>query len=87
MARRNDLDDFTSGTMVRKMEDGGSFTNAAEEFGTSKSVVSRAWKAFQTRGTDVRKVGGGHSRKTTAVHDQCIFLQASQQAPFQHRIC
>ncbi|GFV98669.1 transposable element Tcb2 transposase [Trichonephila clavipes] len=32
-----------------------SLTSAAEEFGINKSVVSRAWKAFQTIDTAVRK--------------------------------
>ncbi|GFX10411.1 transposable element Tcb2 transposase [Trichonephila clavipes] len=42
-----------------------------------KSVVSRAWKAFQTTGTAVRKVGGGRPR-TTAGDEQYIILQAKR---------
>ena len=49
--------------MVGKLEEGRSVTSVADEFGINKSVVSRAWKAFQTTGTAVRKVGGGRSRK------------------------
>ncbi|GFW25185.1 uncharacterized protein TNCV_2262431 [Trichonephila clavipes] len=39
---------------------GGPYRNSVPaEFGINKSVVLRAWKAFQTTGTAVRKVGGG----------------------------
>ncbi|GFV16210.1 hypothetical protein TNCV_3379741 [Trichonephila clavipes] len=43
-----------------------------------KSVVSRAWKAFQTTGKAVRKVGSGHPRMTTAGNDRYIILQAKR---------
>ncbi|GFX12025.1 uncharacterized protein TNCV_2998091 [Trichonephila clavipes] len=46
--------------MIGKLEEWRTITSVAAEFGTNKSVVSRAWKAFQTTGTAVRKVGGGH---------------------------
>ena len=78
MARRNHLDDFTRGRMVGKLEEGRSVTSVAEEFGINKSDVSHAWKAFQTTGTAVRKVGGGRPRKTTAVDDRYIVLQAKR---------
>ncbi|GFW56486.1 transposable element Tcb2 transposase [Trichonephila clavipes] len=48
MARRNHLDDFTRGRMIGKLEEGR--TSVAAEYGINKSVVSRAWKAFQTTG-------------------------------------
>ncbi|GFW69699.1 transposable element Tcb2 transposase [Trichonephila clavipes] len=69
MARRNHLDDFTCGRMIGKLEEGRTVTNVAAEFGINKSVVSRAWKAFQTTGTAVRKVGGGRLRTTTVGDD------------------
>ncbi|GFW00724.1 transposable element Tcb2 transposase [Trichonephila clavipes] len=50
MARRNHLDDFTRGRMIGKLEEGCTVTSVAAEFGINKSVVSRAWKAFQTTG-------------------------------------
>ena len=78
MARRNHLDDFTRGRVIGKLEEGRSVTSVAEEFGINKSVVSRAWKAFQTTGTAVQKVGGGRPRKTTAVDDRYIVLQAKR---------
>ncbi|GFX08906.1 transposable element Tc3 transposase [Trichonephila clavipes] len=56
MARRNHLDDFTRGRMIGKLEEGRTVTSVAAEFRINKSVVSRAWKAFQTTGTAVRKV-------------------------------
>ncbi|GFY35156.1 uncharacterized protein TNCV_5045311 [Trichonephila clavipes] len=83
MARRNHLDDFTRGRMIGMLEEGRTVTSVAAEFGINKSVISRAWKAFQTTGTAVRKVGGGHPRTATAGDDRYIILQAkrgSQQA-------
>ncbi|GFT30938.1 transposable element Tcb2 transposase [Trichonephila clavipes] len=50
MARRNHLDDFTRGRMIGKREEGCTVTSVAAEFGINKSVVSRAWKTFQTTG-------------------------------------
>ncbi|GFV78645.1 transposable element Tcb2 transposase [Trichonephila clavipes] len=80
MARRNHLDDFTRARMIGNLEEGRTVTSAAAEFGINKSVVSRAWKAFQTTGTAVRKVGGGHPRTTTAGDYRYIILQAKQSA-------
>ncbi|GFU84968.1 transposable element Tcb2 transposase [Trichonephila clavipes] len=76
MARRNHLDDFTRGRMIGKLEEGLTVTSVDAEFRINKSVVSPAWKAFQTTGTAVRKVGGGHLRTTTAGDDRYIILQA-----------
>ncbi|GFW83572.1 transposable element Tcb2 transposase [Trichonephila clavipes] len=78
MARRNHLEDFTRGRIIGKMEEGRTITSEAAEFGINKSVVSRAWKAFQTTGTAVRKVGGGRPRTTTAGNDRYILLQAKR---------
>ncbi|GFX70904.1 transposable element Tcb2 transposase [Trichonephila clavipes] len=78
MARRNHLDDFTGGRMIGKLEEGRTITIVAAEFGINKSVVSRAWKAFQTTGAAVRKVGGSRPRTTTAGDDRYIILQAKR---------
>ncbi|GFW47639.1 transposable element Tcb2 transposase [Trichonephila clavipes] len=78
MARRNHLDDFTRGRMIGKLEEGCTVTSVAAEFGINQSVVSRAWKGFQTTGTAVRKVGGGRPRTTTAGDDRYIILQAKR---------
>ncbi|GFT07119.1 uncharacterized protein TNCV_1416261 [Trichonephila clavipes] len=78
MARKNHLDDFTRGRMIGKLEEGHTVTSVAAEFGINKSVVSRAWKAFQTTGTAVRKVGGGRPRTTTAGDERYIILQAKR---------
>ncbi|GFT65983.1 transposable element Tcb2 transposase [Trichonephila clavipes] len=59
-------------------KEGRTITNVAAEFGINKSVVSRAWKAFQTTGTAVRKVGGGRPSTTTAGDDQFIILQVKR---------
>ncbi|GFU35561.1 transposable element Tcb2 transposase [Trichonephila clavipes] len=72
------LEDFTRGRLIGKLEEGRTVTSVAAEFGINKSVVSRAWKAFQTTGTAVRKVGGGRPRTTTPGDDQYIILQAKR---------
>ncbi|GFY25022.1 transposable element Tcb2 transposase [Trichonephila clavipes] len=78
MARRNHLDDFTRGRIIGQLEEGRTVTSVAATFGINKSVVSRILKAFQTTGTAVRKVGGGHSRTTTARDDRYIILLAKR---------
>ncbi|GFX62180.1 transposable element Tcb2 transposase [Trichonephila clavipes] len=78
MARRNHVDYITRGRMIEILEEGRTVTSVAAEFGINKSVVSRAWKAFKTRGTAVRKVGGGHPRTTTVVNNRYIILQAKR---------
>ncbi|GFW28753.1 transposable element Tcb2 transposase [Trichonephila clavipes] len=60
------------------LEEGRTVTSEAAEFRINKSVISRAWKAFQTTGTAVRKVGGGRPRTTTAGDDRYIILQAKR---------
>ncbi|GFX79415.1 transposable element Tcb2 transposase [Trichonephila clavipes] len=78
MARRNHLDDITRGRMIGKLEEGRTVTSVAAELGINKSAVSRTWKAFQTTGTAVRKVGGGRPRTTTAGDDRYITLKAKR---------
>ena len=78
MVKRNHLDDFTRGRMIGKLEEGRTLSSIVEEFAIAKSVVSRAWKALQTTGTAVRKVGGGRPKKTAAVDDRYIVLQAKR---------
>ncbi|GFV98423.1 transposable element Tcb2 transposase [Trichonephila clavipes] len=68
-------DHFTCGRLIGKFEEGLSGTSVVEEFGINKSVVSCPWKAFQSIGTDVRKVVGGFPRKTTVVNNRYIVLQ------------
>ncbi|GFX40509.1 transposable element Tcb2 transposase [Trichonephila clavipes] len=57
---------------------GGAYPSVAAEFGINKSVVLRAWKAFQTPGTAVRKFGGGRPRTTFAGDDRYIILKAKR---------
>ncbi|GFT81718.1 transposable element Tcb2 transposase [Trichonephila clavipes] len=78
MARRNHLDDFTRGRMIGRLEEERIVTSVASEFGINKSVISRAWKAFQTTGTAVRNVGGGRPRTRTAGDYRFIILQAKR---------
>ncbi|GFY27827.1 transposable element Tcb2 transposase [Trichonephila clavipes] len=42
--------------MIAKLEEVRTVTSIASEFGINKSVVSRAWKAFQTLGAAVRRL-------------------------------
>ncbi|GFX58288.1 transposable element Tcb2 transposase [Trichonephila clavipes] len=78
MTRRNPLEDFTRGRMIGKLKNGCTVTSVAAKFGINKSIVWCAWKAFQTTGTAVRKVKGGHPRTTTAGDDRYIILQAKR---------
>ncbi|GFV41277.1 transposable element Tcb2 transposase [Trichonephila clavipes] len=78
MARRNQLDYFIRGRMIGKLEEGRTVTSVATEFGINKSVVLSSWKAFQTRGTALRKVGGDRPRTTTVGNDRYIILQAKR---------
>ncbi|GFV77609.1 transposable element Tcb2 transposase [Trichonephila clavipes] len=64
--------------MIGKLEEGRTVTSVVAEFGINKSVFSRAWKAFQTTGTAVTKVGGGRLRTTTSGDDRYIILQAKR---------
>ncbi|GFX19589.1 transposable element Tcb2 transposase [Trichonephila clavipes] len=64
--------------VIGKLEEGRTVTSVAAEFGITKSVVSRAWKAFQTTDTAVRKVGGGRLRTKTAGDDRYIILQVKR---------
>ncbi|GFY14061.1 transposable element Tcb2 transposase [Trichonephila clavipes] len=59
---------------------GGAYcvTSVAAKFGINESVVSHALKTYQTTGTAVRKIGGGHPRTTTAGNDRCITLQVKK---------
>ncbi|GFV66755.1 uncharacterized protein TNCV_3624401 [Trichonephila clavipes] len=47
---------------------------------SSEHSAQRSWKAFQTTGTAVRKVGGGRPRTTTARDDRYNILQAKRGA-------
>ncbi|GFX35740.1 uncharacterized protein TNCV_745331 [Trichonephila clavipes] len=78
MATRNHLDDLTRGRMIGRLREGCTVTSVAAELRINKSVVSRAWLAFQTTGTAVRKVCGGPPRTTTAGNDRYINLQAKR---------
>ncbi|GFX82175.1 transposable element Tcb2 transposase [Trichonephila clavipes] len=64
--------------MIGKLEKARTVTSVAAEFGINKSVVLRAWKAYQITGTAVRKVGGGRPRMTTAGDDRYIILHAQK---------
>ncbi|GFV36545.1 transposable element Tcb2 transposase [Trichonephila clavipes] len=64
--------------MIGKLEEGRTVTSVAAEFRINKSVVSCAWKAFQTTGTAVKKVGGGRLRTTSAWEDRYIIMKVKR---------
>ncbi|GFY14126.1 transposable element Tcb1 transposase [Trichonephila clavipes] len=82
MARRNHLDDFTRGRMIGKLEEGRTVTSVAAEFGINKSVVSRAWKAFQTTGTAVRKAKRGRRQSASVIAQQLSTATGRQVSRF-----
>lgn len=72
MAIRIHKDACTRDRMIGKLEEGWDLKSVHQKFGNETSIVSRAWKAFQRTDTDIRKVGRGLSRKTTASDDRYI---------------
>ncbi|GFV67246.1 transposable element Tcb2 transposase [Trichonephila clavipes] len=72
---RRNLDAFTRGRMIGKMEEGRSVTSVAAEFGIAHSIVSRLWRQFQTTGTTIRGFSSGRPRGTTPADDRYIVLQ------------
>ncbi|GFY06945.1 transposable element Tcb2 transposase [Trichonephila clavipes] len=85
MTRKNHLDDFTRGIMIGKLEKGCTVTSVAAEFRINVSVILRAWKAFQTTGTAVRKVGGGRQLQGMANILSCMRKEADSRGLFAHR--
>ncbi|GFU89501.1 transposable element Tcb2 transposase [Trichonephila clavipes] len=71
---RHNLDAFTRGLFIGKLEEGRSVTSGAAEFGIDHSIVSRLWRQFQTIGTNIRGFSG-RPRGTTPADDRYIFLQ------------
>ncbi|GFW03255.1 transposable element Tcb2 transposase [Trichonephila clavipes] len=67
LTRRNQLDYFIRGRMIGRLEERRTVTSVAAEFGISKSVVSSAWKAFQTTGTAVRKANRVRQHSASAI--------------------
>ncbi|GFX36126.1 transposable element Tcb2 transposase [Trichonephila clavipes] len=70
------LDAFTRGRIIGKLEEGRSVTSVAAEFGIAHSIVSRLWRQFQTTGTAIRGFSSGRPRGTTPANDRYIVLQA-----------
>ncbi|GFV32871.1 transposable element Tc3 transposase [Trichonephila clavipes] len=73
---RQQLDDFTLGRIIKKLEEGRSVSSVAADFGIAHSVVSRLWRLFQTTGTSIRRFSSGCQRGTTPADDRYIVLQA-----------
>ncbi|GFU53001.1 transposable element Tcb2 transposase [Trichonephila clavipes] len=87
MARRNHLDDFTRVRMIGKLAEGRTVTSVAAEFGINKSVVSRAWKAFQTTGTAVRKAKRGRRQSASVIAQQLSTATGRQVSRFTVSRC
>ncbi|GFY29587.1 transposable element Tcb2 transposase [Trichonephila clavipes] len=92
MTRRNHLDNFTRGIMIGKLEKGCTVNSVAAEFGINISVVSRTWKAFQTTGTAVRKVGGDRPTTKSAGDGRYNILHAQRgrqlsASTIAHQLC
>ncbi|GFW83748.1 transposable element Tcb1 transposase [Trichonephila clavipes] len=51
---RRQLDAFTRGRIIGKLEEGRSVTSVAAEFGIAHSIVSRLCRQFETTGTAIR---------------------------------
>ncbi|GFS69274.1 transposable element Tcb2 transposase [Trichonephila clavipes] len=67
---RRQLDAFTRGQIIGKLEEGRSVTSVAAEFGRAHIIVSRLWRQFQTTGTAIRGFSSGRSRGTTPADDR-----------------
>ncbi|GBM04990.1 hypothetical protein AVEN_60196-1 [Araneus ventricosus] len=64
--------------MICKLEEGSSVKSVNQQFVIDKSFVSRVWKTFQARGTAVRKVSSGRTKKTTPMDDGYIILEGKR---------
>ncbi|GFT74448.1 hypothetical protein TNCV_539591 [Trichonephila clavipes] len=74
MSSRHHIDDFISGRIIGKIEEGRKITDVAREFDIAHSFVSRLWKSFKTTGMCSRRHGGGRVRSTTPAEDRYIVL-------------
>ncbi|GFU70837.1 transposable element Tcb2 transposase [Trichonephila clavipes] len=55
MSSRHHIDDFMSGRIIGKIEEGRKITDVSREFDIAHSVVSRLWKSFKTTGMCSRR--------------------------------
>ncbi|GFW64331.1 transposable element Tcb1 transposase [Trichonephila clavipes] len=78
MSSRHHIDDFISGRIIGKIEEGRKVTDFAREFDIAHSVVSRLWKSFKTTGMCSRRHRGGRVRSTTPEEYRYIILSAKK---------
>ncbi|GFY14115.1 transposable element Tc1 transposase [Trichonephila clavipes] len=78
MSSRHHIDDFMSGRIIGKIEEGRKITDVAREFDIAHSVVSRLWKSFKTTGMCSRRHWRGRVRSTTPAEDRYIVLSAKR---------
>ncbi|GFW26119.1 transposable element Tcb1 transposase [Trichonephila clavipes] len=76
MSSQHHIDDFMSGQIIGKIEEGRKITDVARDFDIAHSVVSRLWKSFKTTGMCSRRHGRGRVRSTTPAEDRYIVLSA-----------
>ncbi|GFS66104.1 HTH_Tnp_Tc3_2 domain-containing protein [Trichonephila clavipes] len=57
MSSRDHIDDFMSGLIIGKIEEGQKITDVAREFDIAHSIISRLWKSFKTTGMCSRRHG------------------------------
>ncbi|GFT34855.1 hypothetical protein TNCV_3878701 [Trichonephila clavipes] len=63
MSSRHHIDDFISGRIIGKIEEGRKITDVARAYDIAHSVVSRLWKSFKTTGMCSRRHGEVVRRK------------------------
>ncbi|GFW43922.1 transposable element Tcb1 transposase [Trichonephila clavipes] len=73
---RRNLDAFTRGRIIGKLEEGRSMTSVVAEFGSAHSIDSRLWRQFQTTGTAFRGLSSACPRGTTPADDRYILVHA-----------
>lgn len=89
MTTGNLQDAFTCGRMIIKLNRERSLTTVTQKFGIEKTVISRAWKAFERTGTAVkmgdRPFSGGRPREITASDARFIVLQVKLTGTRQNK--
>ncbi|GFV01312.1 transposable element Tcb1 transposase [Trichonephila clavipes] len=75
MSSRHHIDDFMSGRIIGKIEEGRKITDVAREFDIAHRFVSRLWKSFKTTGMCSRR-HGEVVLSTMPAEDRYIVLSA-----------
>ncbi|GFV75840.1 transposable element Tcb2 transposase [Trichonephila clavipes] len=73
MAQRRQLDMFTKGRIVGKLESSRSQTEVSRILNVDQSVISRLWQRFQKTGDVTRQPVSGRPRFTTPLQDRHLY--------------